>query len=137
MENIRVLIVDDLPHVRQSLASILKLASMKKSVGIDVIGEAENGLDAIRVAHGHHPDVILMDLEMPVLNGYQATAILKQTSLVVWIIALSIHGDPISRQKAIQAGMDDFIEKGAPLEEMIQKIQLCRSFKKCYPQKDA
>ncbi len=126
MENIRVLIVDDLPHVRQSLATVLKLASMRKRIGIDVIGEAQNGREAIQQAQSLCPDVILMDLEMPVMDGYKATHCLKQTAQVIWIIALTIHSDPISRQKAIQAGADAFVEKGAPLEELIEKIQLCR-----------
>ena len=126
MKNIRVLIVDDFPHVRQGLATVLKLASIQKGLGIDVIGEARNGREAIQQAQSLHPDVILMDLEMPVMDGYKATHFLKQAALMVWIIALTIHGDPISRQKAVQAGVDDFIEKGAPFEELIQKIQLYR-----------
>jgi DNA-binding NarL/FixJ family response regulator len=126
MENIRILIVDDLPHVRQNLAALIKLASMKKKLEIDVIGEAQNGNEAIQQAQKLHPDVILMDLEMPVMDGYQAIRSLKQATLVIWIIALSIHGDPISRQNAMQAGADAFVEKGAPLEELLQKIQLCR-----------
>ena len=126
MEDIRVLIVDDLPHVRQGLAAVLKLASVQKRLGINVVGEAQNGREAIHQAQKLHPDVILMDLEMPVMDGYEAAHFIKQTALVIWIIALTIHGDQISRQKANQAGVDAFVEKGAPLEELIQKIQQCR-----------
>ena len=91
-----------------------------------MIGEAQDGREAIQQAQSLHPDVILMDLEMPVMDGYKATRLFKQTTPAIWIIALTIHGDLISRQKAIHAGADAFVEKGAPLEELIQKIQQCR-----------
>jgi two-component system nitrate/nitrite response regulator NarL len=123
MDNLRVMIVDDMPHVRQSLTNILELASMRKELGIEVIGEAQNGVEAIIQAHKLCPDVILMDLEMPMMDGYQATRSLKNTDRPVWIVILSIHGDPLSRQKATQAGADAFVEKGAPLDELIHSIQ--------------
>jgi DNA-binding NarL/FixJ family response regulator len=88
-----------------------------------VIGEAQNGREAITQAHLLHPDVILMDLEMPVLDGFTATKSIKSMHPSILIIALSIHSDLASRQKAIQSGADVFIEKGAPLQEIFQAIQ--------------
>lgn len=126
MDNIDVLIVDDLPHVRQSLANVLELASMKKGLGIQVIGEAQNGIEAIQQAHILHPDVILMDLEMPCVDGFEAARAIKQADPGVGIIVLTIHYDPDSRRKAQQAGADAFLEKGAPLEELIETIHKFR-----------
>ena len=122
-EKIRVLIVDDVPQVRQGLTIMLKLISRNITPMIEVIGEAQNGSEAITQAQMLQPDVILMDLEMPGLDGYAATQSIKSASPSILIIILSIHGDPASRQKVIQAGADAFVEKGAPLEELIRAIQ--------------
>src|SRR4030042_7183064 len=95
---IRVLIVDDVPQVRLGLAIMLKLAARNLTPGIEVIGEAQNGSDAIIQAQMLQPDVILMDLEMPGLDGYQATRSIKSANPSILIVALSIHSDPTSRQ---------------------------------------
>jgi len=121
-EEIHVLIVDDLPQVRQGLATLLSLAAKNISPKIKVIGEAQNGSEAIEQARLLHPDVILMDLKMPVLDGYTATQCIKSTHPSIFIVVLTIHADPSTRQKAAQAGADAFVEKGAPLEELIQAI---------------
>lgn len=123
MDNIRVLIVDDLAHVRQSLASVLELASKNFPTRVEVIGEAENGQEAIRQAEELQPDVILMDLEMPVLDGFKATRSIKQANPKVGVIVLSIHDDPDARRKAMQAGADAFLEKDTPLEMLLQAVR--------------
>ena len=122
-ESIRVLIVDDMPQVRHGLATVLKLAGKATNPKIDIIGEAQTGSEAIQNAQMLHPDVILMDLEMPVLDGFSATQFIKSTQPSISIVVLSIHSDPTSRLKAIQAGADAFVEKGAPLDELLQAIQ--------------
>ncbi|OGN89415.1 MAG: hypothetical protein A2Y88_04565 [Chloroflexi bacterium RBG_13_48_10] len=125
-ENIRVLIVDDIPQVRQGLATMLKLAARNILPQIEVIGEAQNGSEAIQQAQMLHPDVVLMDLEMPVLDGYTATQCIKSTNPSILIVILTIHSDPVTRQKAAHAGADAFVEKGAPLGELLQTIQRYR-----------
>ena len=120
---IKVLIVDDVSEVRQGLATMLKLAARNFTPKIEVVGDAQNGSHAIEQAHMLHPDVVLMDLEMPVMDGYTATQHIKSTQPSISVVVLSIHSDPTSRQKAFQAGADAFIEKGAPLAELIQAIQ--------------
>jgi len=122
-EGIRVLIVDDLPQVRHGLATVLELAGKAYKPKIDIVGEAQNGREAIQQAQILHPDVVLMDLEMPVLDGFWATQYIKATNPSILIVALTIHSDLATRQKAAQAGADAFIEKGAPLEELLQAIQ--------------
>lgn len=123
MKSIRVLIVDDISQVRQGLTTMLTLAAKNLSPSIEVVGEAQNGLDAIQLSSALHPDAILMDLEMPILNGYIATQSIKAVDPSPYIIILTIHDDPLTRQKAAQAGADAFVEKSAPLEGLIRAIQ--------------
>jgi DNA-binding NarL/FixJ family response regulator len=122
-ENVRILIVDDLPQVRQGLATMLRLATKNTVPKIEVIGEARNGSEAIDQVQVLHPDVVLMDLEMPVLDGYLATQRIKEQHPSTFIIILTIHSSPDSRQKAARAGADAFIEKSAPLDGLVGAIQ--------------
>lgn len=89
---------------------------------IEIIGEAANGVEAIRQAGVLRPDVILMDLEMPVLNGYEAASQIKTYCPDCRVIALTVHDYAAARQKAFQAGMEAFIVKGAPVETLVQAI---------------
>ena len=122
MRCIRILIVDDMPEVRDGLRALLRLAAEQKSLSIEVIGEARNGTEAVQQATGLRPDVILMDLEMPVLDGYTAAHLIKAQLPCCRIIALSIHEDSASRQKAWQAGMDAFIPKGTSARGLLDAI---------------
>jgi DNA-binding NarL/FixJ family response regulator len=122
MENIRVLIVDDLPQVRQGLASMLDLATRRIEPVIEVVGEAQNGMEAIQQARTLNPDVILMDLEMPIVNGYEATRQIKAERPAVRVIILSIHAGGEEQLRAREAGADGFVVKGARYQELISAI---------------
>lgn len=113
----RVLIVDDVPQVRAELRTLLPLAG-----NIEIAGEASNGLEAVRLTQDLRPDVVLMDLEMPVMNGYEATRQIKQLSSGSRVIAFTIHGYPEAFEQARQAGADAVLVKGAPLTELVQEI---------------
>jgi DNA-binding NarL/FixJ family response regulator len=113
----RVLIVDDNAKVRRELRTVLVLAG-----DVEVVGEAADGWEAIRQAETLRPDVVVMDLEMPVMDGCEATQQIKARSTDCRVIALTIHGDEAARQQASQAGADDFIVKGAPMNSLIQAI---------------
>jgi DNA-binding NarL/FixJ family response regulator len=117
MTDIRVLIVDDVERVRQDLSTFLSLSG-----DIEIVGEACNGLEAIRQAEALHPQVILMDLEMPVMDGYEAARQIKVLQPASRVIALTIHGGEAERQQALQAGADDFVLKGASLEALLRSI---------------
>ncbi len=118
MKTTRILIADDVPQVRRELRTLLPLLA-----DIDVVGEAENGQSAIELAATLRPDVILMDVEMPVMDGLAATRSIKQQCPACRIIILSIHNDEAVRAKARSAGADDFVDKGAPLAALLQAIQ--------------
>jgi len=118
MKTKRVLIVDDVPQVRRELSTLLPLLD-----AIDVVGEAENGQEAIELATTLRPDVIIMDVEMPIMDGLAATRLIKQKCPQCRIVILSIHNDEAARAKARLAGADDFVDKGAPLTTLLQAIQ--------------
>jgi two-component system, NarL family, response regulator DesR len=113
----RVLIVDDSPQVRQELCTLLPLAG-----DIEIVGEAADGLEAIRLTNLLQPEVVLLDLQMPVMDGYQAAWQIKADWPSCRVVALTVHGDEATRQKASQAGVDVFLVKGAPLETLVQAI---------------
>jgi DNA-binding NarL/FixJ family response regulator len=113
----QVLIVDDSPQVRQELRTLLPLAG-----DIEIVAEAADGQEAIRLAQALQPDVVLMDLEMPVLDGYEATRQIKAGFPSCRVIALTVHGYEAARQKAMEAGADIFLVKGGSIETLVQAI---------------
>lgn len=121
-ERIRVLIVDDIPQVRQELATMLKLASKNTSPQIEIVGDAQNGEEAIHLSRLLDPDVILMDLEMPILNGFEATRLIKSARPSIRVIILSIHAGLKEQELAKAAGADDFVIKGSSHEALTNAI---------------
>ncbi len=113
----RILIVDDIPQVREDLCTLLPLAG-----DIEVVGTAINGLDAVRQAESLQPEVVLMDLEMPVMDGYEATRQIKTFDPVCRVIALTVHDYREARQRAADVGVDVFVVKGSPMESLVQVI---------------
>ncbi len=120
MKTTRVLIVDDVPQVRRELRTLLPLLDR-----IDIVGEAENGQNAIELAAALQPDVVLMDVEMPIVDGLTATRLIKAQcpQCPPRVVILSIHDDKTVRAQARSAGADDFVDKGAPLAALLQAIQ--------------
>jgi DNA-binding NarL/FixJ family response regulator len=114
---VRVLIVDDMPQVRQDLRLLLQLTGE-----LEVVGEAADGQEAIRLAELLRPDVVIMDVEMPILDGLRATRQIKERNLAQRVVILSVHSEPEDAFRAIQAGADAFIQKGAPYSTLIQSI---------------
>jgi len=113
----RVLIVDDNAKVRQELRTVLALAA-----DVQIVGEAEDGREALRQIGILQPDVVVMDLEMPVMDGYEASSQIKARYPACRVIALTIHGDEAARRQASQAGVDEFIVKGAPMDSLIHAM---------------
>jgi DNA-binding NarL/FixJ family response regulator len=118
MKTKRILIVDDVPQVRRELRTLLPLLD-----AIDIVGEAGNGQEAIELATTLQPDVILMDVEMPIMDGVAATRSIKQQHPQCRVVILSIHTNEAVRTRARSAGADDFVDKGAPLATLLQAIQ--------------
>jgi len=117
MTAIRVLIVDDIEQVRRDLRTVLGLSGE-----LEIVGEASNGLEAISLTESLQPDVVLMDLEMPVLDGYEATRQIKASFPSCKVIALTVHDYEAARAEAYRSGVDAFLVKGAPVESIVQTI---------------
>lgn len=115
---IRVLLVDDHAMVRQGLRTMLEGYQ-----DIHVIGEAANGAEAITLAHTLQPNVVLMDMNMPQLNGIEATAVIKRDFPDMVVVGLSVNTDRGNRDAMIQAGAAALLTKEAPVEELYQAIQ--------------
>jgi DNA-binding NarL/FixJ family response regulator len=108
--------------VRRELLTLLPLLD-----DIAIVGEAADGQSAIELAASLQPDVILMDIEMPIVDGITTTRSIKQANPTTRIIILSIHNDAAMRTSARSAGADDFIDKGAPLATLLQAIKTTSS----------
>ena len=118
MDPIRVLLVDDHALVRAGIRSLLE-----KLAGMEVIAEAGDGLEALRLVAEYHPQVVLMDIAMPDLNGLEATRRLAQDAPDVPVIILSIYSDEEHVYQALQAGASGYLLKDAAIEELEMAIR--------------
>jgi DNA-binding NarL/FixJ family response regulator len=124
MERIKILIVDDQKSVRQSLGTILGLID-----DFEVLGEASNGNEAIRLAAELSPDVVLMDMSMSELDGIEATRGIRDKNPGVGVVMLTMHGSDNARQRAFASGVDVFVEKGIPIEDLADTLRRVRKAK--------
>ena len=90
---------------------------------IVVIGEASNGEQAIELVHELSPDIVLMDVEMPGMDGITATTALRANTLQSAIVMMSIHDDAHTRARAQAAGAAAFVEKSGTLEELLTTVR--------------
>lgn len=115
---IRVLLADDFAIIRERLAELLELYS-----DIEVVGLAANGLQAIQMACQLQPDVVVMDVTMPVLDGVEATRRIHQDLPQVHVIGLSMHDERCIAETMTAAGAVGFVTKTAPPETLIAAIR--------------
>jgi DNA-binding NarL/FixJ family response regulator len=116
--SIRVLIVDDHPVVRDGLKGMLS-----GRVELTLVGEAENGMQAVEMAEILQPDVVLMDLRMPQMDGAAATAEIRRRHPAVHILVLTTYDTDADILRAIEAGAAGYLLKDAPREELYRAIQ--------------
>jgi len=117
---IRVAIADDSAAVRMSLRSMLKLDPR-----LTLVAEAENGSAAIAMVEEHRPDVVLMDITMPVLDGIEATRIITSKFPGIRVIVLTAHSSESIAAKAFKAGASHLLTKGCSAEEILDAIMIC------------
>jgi NarL family two-component system response regulator LiaR len=115
---IKVLLVDDHAVVRSGLAAVL--ASQD---GLELVGEASNGQEAIRLAEQHQPDVILMDMMMPVMDGIAATKAIHEKSPAMRIIALTSFKEKDMVEGALKAGAFSYLVKSVSADELVSAIR--------------
>jgi DNA-binding NarL/FixJ family response regulator len=118
MEPLRILIADDHPFFRHGIREFLNLAS-----DIEVVGEATNGEEAITQAEELHPDVILMDVNMPGVNGIEATRRILHIYPHIRILVVTMFEDDATVFAAMRAGARGYILKDAEKENIMRAIQ--------------
>ncbi len=115
---ITVLLVDDNEMVRHSLSLFIKFHQ-----DFRLVGEAANGLEAVDLCVTRKPDVILMDINMPVINGIVATKVIRQISPATCILALTSLEDNGKIDQVLEAGANAFLFKTASIDEIAQSIR--------------
>jgi PAS domain S-box-containing protein len=116
-DKIRILIADDHHLIRQALAKMLQIGNKMK-----VVGQAVDGGEAVRLAALLQPDVVLMDVNMPELNGFEAASQIKREYPHIGIIGLSMYNNGTSRQKMLNAGAAAYLTKTESPETLIETI---------------
>lgn len=117
-KTIRVLIVDDHRLVREGLANLLRV-----NPGIEVVGEADDGDGAVAKARALRPDVVLMDIGMPGMNGITATRLVKRECPETAVIMLTMLDQDAYIYEAVKAGATGYLLKNASLEELVAAIR--------------
>ena len=115
---IRVLIVDDQALFREGLHTLLSVQT-----DLQVVGEARNGEEALRLAAAHEPDIILMDLHMPILDGVTATRRLQSTYPAIKVIVLTTFDDDEDVFEGLRAGAVGYLLKDVPSEKLTEAIR--------------
>jgi DNA-binding NarL/FixJ family response regulator len=115
---IKILIADDHGILREAIASLLN-----NEFGMEVIGEAQDGRTAVRLAKELHPDVIIMDIAMPNLNGIEATRQIVREMPNIKVIALSVYADRRSVREMLKAGASGYVPKQCAFKELVTAIQ--------------
>lgn len=116
-ETTRVLIVDDHTMVRHSLALFLQVQQ-----GIELVGQASNGLEAVELCRQLVPDIVLMDMQMPQMDGIQASRLILEKQPCIRIIALSSYKEEDVVRSALNAGVMSYVLKNASLDELLDAI---------------
>jgi DNA-binding NarL/FixJ family response regulator len=114
----RVLIVDDVPEVREALRWALE-----NEADLVVVGEAGDGVEALDRAAALAPDVVILDIELPRLDGYAVTRALRAAAHPPVVVFLSVHTDPLSRRRGVEAGGSGFAEKGVGWPAFIAEVR--------------
>ena len=125
----RVLVVDDHPVVRKGL-----LACLSDRANLMVVGEAADGLEAIRKVGELSPDIVLMDVEMPQMDGMAATQTICKSYPKTKVLIVSMHHNPEYVVQAIQKGARGFVLKTSPSEDFIKAIEIVQRGEPFFPE---
>ena len=113
---VRILVADDSEMVRDGLISCLGVHP-----GFEIVGIASNGLEAIEKVGNLRPDVVIMDVQMPFMDGIEATRRIKESLVPVHVIMLSVFSDYMEASRLV--GADEFLSKDCGPDELIAKVE--------------
>ncbi len=119
---VRVLVVDDQRLIRESIASLLDIQP-----GIAVVGTAADGRDAVEQALAHRPDVILMDVRMPTMDGIEAVTVLRQRAPDCRVVMLTTFDDEDYVVRALRAGASGYLLKDRPARELADAVRMAHA----------
>ncbi len=122
MKPIRILLADDHAVVRQGFKMILDAQA-----DMEILGEAGNGREAVELAEKLHPDVVVMDVAMPELNGIEATRRLVQSAPHTRVLALSMHKDSVYVREILRAGARGYLLKDSPAGDLLAAVRAVAS----------
>jgi DNA-binding NarL/FixJ family response regulator len=117
MASRRVLLVDDTPDVRA-----LVRRALERSGGLEVVAEVGDGAAAVVAARHHQPDVVLLDIAMPVMDGLEALPQIRQVAPRATVIMLSAFGADKMIDLAVRQGAAGYIQKGRPMRELVSQV---------------
>ena len=117
-ERIRIVVADDHPSFRESLIRLLSLDEE-----IEVVGEAEDGAEAYRLALDLKPDVVVIDLKMPQMDGAEATRRIKAATPETRVVVLSVFSQNDHIRRCLDAGADRYLTKGISREELLAAVK--------------
>jgi len=117
-DKIRVLIVDDIAETRENIRKLLQFEN-----DVEVVGAARTGREGIEIARETKPDVVLMDINMPDMDGITATETIRKGMPYIQIVILSVQGDPNYMRRAMLAGARDFLTKPPTVDELTSAIR--------------
>ena len=120
---IRVLLADDHQVVREGMRMILGESASTSGAAIEIVGEASTGDDAVREAARLRPDVVLMDLQMPGVDGIEATRRIRAAGTAAGVLILTTFDDDVRIREAIQAGAIGYLLKDVLKEELVRAIR--------------
>lgn len=115
--SLKIILVDDHILVRQGMSALLR-----GEPSLEIAGEARNGLEAIDLCEKVKPDLVLMDIHMPVMNGVECTRILRKTSPETKVLAASLHNNTSYLMDMMSAGAHGYVLKNAGKEELLLAI---------------
>ena len=116
MASPRVLLADDMPEMVKSLTQLLRR-------DFDVVGYAENGEEAIEAMAHLNPDLLVLDISMPVLNGIQVASLLRESGSSVKLVFLTIHEDPDYIEAAFSVGASGYVFKSRVATDLIPAVE--------------
>src|SRR5271165_7204404 len=125
ISKIRILAVDDHPIVRQGIAGLVGIQN-----DMVLVGEASNGRDAIQQFRTHHPDITLMDLQMPEMNGLDAVIAIRNEFREAKIIVLTTYAGDVQIVRALKAGAQAYLLKNTLHKELMETIRAVHAGKK-------
>jgi len=116
--SIRIEIAEDQRLIRELLAGVLA-----REPGFEIVAEAATGREAIALAHSTQPDILVLDVALPDLDGMEVARTLRKAQPKLAILALSIHEEPYFVQQMLRAGADGYVVKSAAVAELVQAIR--------------